>query len=57
MNEFTKEELRNYLRIRRNAINEIINMRPIPGIIDTLEKDKMKAILDEFTFMEAWFNE
>ena len=57
MSDFTKEDLKDYIEMRRNAIISLIGTEPFQGVLDSIEINRMRAILDEFTFMESWFNE
>lgn len=56
MNDFTKEELQEYISMRRNAINSLINVGIAPGILDGIEMIKLYGKLEELEGMEEWFN-
>ena len=57
MNDFMKEDLIEYISIRRNAIDQLIHSGVAPGIIDSIEMHKMHGILEELKAIEDWFNE
>jgi hypothetical protein len=57
MNEFTKQDLQDYIQYRRNALKELLSIGVIPGIVDSIERYKMQGILEEFDAIEEWFDE
>ena len=57
MNDFTREDLREYIRIRRHALNELLQAGIVPGFVDSVERYKMQGVLEEFEAMEEWFGE
>jgi hypothetical protein len=57
MINITKNDLIEYIQIRRNAINEILKIGVTPGILDSIEIIELKAVLAEFETIEDWFHE
>lgn len=57
MNDFTKEDLQEYIRIRRIALNELLQAGIVPGFIDSIERYKMQGAMEEFEAIEEWFSE
>lgn len=55
MNDFTKEELQEYIAIRRNGIGKLIDGGIIPGVLDNIELTKLQGVLEEFETMEIYF--
>ncbi len=57
MIDITKEDLEEYIKIRRNAIKSLLKEGVVPGFIDSIEIYKMHGVLEEFFAMEDWFHE
>jgi hypothetical protein len=49
------EDLKEYISMRRNAINELL--LPPADILSIIEFAQLKTILAEFDMMEEWFSE
>ena len=51
----TKQQLQDYINARRAIIDSYLKQGVIPGVIDSIELDRLHGNLNELKKIEAWF--